>query len=123
MADDPATIGWATVALFYAARDVAHAVFAEEPGLGDPFRHPRNHSSIDLNDPGTNFAIKRHFRAVEIPYMDLYATGTGVRYEGLTVDVGLYGDMMSDFREVAAWAHRRLTDAGRTYFPEWIAGE
>lgn len=75
-------VPWAAVAIFYTAHELAHAVFAEDEGLHEQFRHPSNHSGVDVYRPGTNYTMRRHYRAVEPAYRTLYGTGTAVRYNG-----------------------------------------
>lgn len=120
MAGDPITLAWAGVVLFYAARDLAHAVFDQDPELQAAFRHPASHTNQDFANPGTNFVIKRHYRRVEKPYMDLYGIGLAVRYSGSQVTEEWWTGLVEDFRDVCRWAKDELTRAGRERLPEWL---
>lgn len=120
MACDPLTLSWASVVLFYAARDLAHAVFDQDRNLQAAMRHPESHTNQDLAKPGTNVVIKRHFRRIEGPYMDLYGSGLGVRYNGERITEKLWRELEEDFREVCDWAGHELTAAGRSVLPEWM---
>lgn len=120
LAADPETLAWAAVVLFYAARDIAHAVFDGEPGLPAVCRHPDSHANQDLAKPGTNTVVKRHFPMIRPSYMDLYATSLGVRYEGQNVDDDYFAGIKEDFQEVCRWAAQKLSDAGRRQLPDWL---
>lgn len=119
---DEDSLGWATVALFYAARDIVHAVFDADETLAAVCKHPESHANIDLNKPGTNTVIKRHYRAVEIPYMALYAVSRGVRYQGQIVGPSLWDESRQEFREICGWATQELRTARRVP-PDWLVAD
>ena len=117
---DPQTWAWSRVVLFYAARDIAHAVFAEEPGLAEACRHPRSHTNPDLAQPGTNAVINRHFRVISAQYLELYSVSTAVRYQGQSIDERTLADLNVTFDEVRQWASKLLRAAGRQQLPAWL---
>jgi hypothetical protein len=119
---DVGQLSWATVAYFYAAHDLAHAVFAIESGLRAEMRHPDSHTGVDLNRPGTNTVIKRHFPGIERPYMSMYATSLGVRYQGQQVSESRYLRQLAKLDEVKAWARRKLAENGCDV-PTWLEME
>lgn len=119
-ASDEESLGWAAVVLFYAARDLVHACFDADPHLPAVCRHPESHTNQDLHQPGTNSVVKRHYRAVAAPYMDLYAMSTGVRYKGQEVTEQQWQELFEDFRDICRWAALELVAAGR-YVPDWLS--
>lgn len=110
---------WAVVARFYVALDLAHAVFACDSGLREPCRHPKNHTDADLNRPGTNAVIKRHYRGVETAYMALYAASLGIRYQGQKVDRKVHDFNAAKLRDVTVWAAMNLAANGLAV-PDWM---
>lgn len=113
---------WAAVALLYSARDLAHAVFDADVTLKDPCRHPLNHTNVDPANPGTNVVIKRHYRAVEIPYMDLYSMSLAVRYRGQQLNASAIGELVEQWAAVGRWARKELVACGRASLPAWVPG-
>ena len=120
LSGDPETLGWAAVVLFYAARDLVHAVFDADPDLSEVCKHPTSHSNQELANPGTNTVLKRHYRSVATSYLDLYSISLGVRYEGRRVDVEMWHELMQDWDEVRRWASRHFVDWQRAA-PDWLA--
>lgn len=111
--------GWAAVAMFYVARDLAHAVFGCDPELRDEMRHPISHTDPDLTKPGTNTVIKRHYRVVEEEYLALFGVSLGVRYEGQHVNEALLNDCRRDLEGIMRWAAFQLRHASRDV-PDWL---
>lgn len=119
LAGDLDTLGWAAVVLFYAARDMVHAVFDADPDLAQVCRHPTSHTRQDLDAPGTNVVIKRHYRVFESPYMDLYGVSVGARYEGQQVTEALYAELRTDFADLEHQVVWHLNHWGCTV-PDWM---
>lgn len=118
MAGAELTRSWASVVLFYSARDIVHAVLDASPVLPAAFKHPMSHTNQDIKSPGTNVVVKRFHRQIEIAYMDLYATSTAVRYEGQRIDD--WPGLVADFNDICRYACSELRDAGRDV-PQWLA--
>lgn len=119
----PESRSWAAVALAYAAHQLLHAIFDCADGLTEPERHPENHTSQVLNNPGTNYVVRRRFQSVSTSYDDLYAVSRGVRYNGEHITPELWDELRNgDFLDVAAWANAELLKASRST-PEWLALE
>lgn len=116
----PRAAPWAAVVVFYTAHELAHAVFAADAGLRQPFQHPSNHSGQAHDKPGTNFTMKRHYRAIEADYTSLYASSTGVRYQGSKPNTAQVQDLIdNELACVRNWARQSLTAAGQVCKPQW----
>lgn len=90
------------------------AVFDADPYLPGVCQHATSHTNQDLANPGTNAVIKRHHRAVETDFLDLYGVSLGVRYEGQRISVEQYEGLKADFQQVCRWIARISTPgAGR----------
>lgn len=115
-------VSWAAVAIFYAAHELAHAVFAADDELHPQFRHPSNHSGVDLYKPGTNYTMRRHYSSVERAYRILYGTGTAVRYQGSRPGITRVRNLLdNELASVRRWARERLEHCGHrdldTFWP------
>lgn len=117
MSEDPLTLSWASVVLFYAARDIVHAVLDASSTLPAAHKHPESHTNQDLKRPGTNVLVKRFYPRISVPYMDLYAVSTGVRYEGSTIDD--WPGLLADFDDIRRCAVAELVQADRDV-PDWL---
>lgn len=105
---------WAVVAVFYAAHELAHAVFDADPVLHAPFRHPTNHSGADTKKPGTNFTMKRHFRTAESDYSTLYGYSTAVRYRGSKPKPEFVQELIdNELSQLRQWARAEMQGAGQ----------
>lgn len=119
LATDDDCRGWAAVVLFYAARDLVHAVLDADPDLPHVCRHPKSHTNQDPIKPGTNVVVKRHYRALEIQYMALYSTSLGVRYEGQLVNEQLWAETWAEFVDLCGTARWHLDSWDRA-IPTWL---
>ena len=115
----PETRSWAAVAAFYCAHQLVHAVLANETQLAEEMRHPESHgTSRDVL--GTSVLVARLYRAIDLAYLSLFATGKAVRYEGRRVSEREIRDLLdSDLPTVRAWARDRLMTQGRNPDEDW----
>lgn len=116
---DAKEFGWACVALFYSAHQLVHTIFDVDPGLRAEMRHPESHADPDLMSPGTNVVVKRHYRQVSVPYIDLFGTSTGIRYNGQVADESIWHDQLNNYKLIQQWTKQYLSAAGRD-MPEWL---
>jgi hypothetical protein len=116
----PETRAWAAVALFYSAHQLVHAVLDGESNLTEQLRHPTSHGTGPQGPLGTNTLVAQLYPRVDLHYKSLFATGKGVRYEGIQVTEQDFVDLRDhDYAEVAAWARLELEKHGRTLPPDW----
>jgi hypothetical protein len=111
---DPITRAWASVALFYAAHQLVHAVLDGEQSLAEDVRHPQSHGSGPTGPLGTNTLVARAYRGIDLHYRSLYYNGLAVRYNGAAVpEADFEAYMTVDYTAIAAWARSELTRHGR----------
>lgn len=117
---DEVTRAWGSVALFYSAHQLVHAVLDGETSLAEEMRHPQSHGSGPSGPLGTNTLVSRAYRVIDLHYKSLYGTGLAVRYSGATVSADDFEQYLTlDHAPIAAWARTELTRQGRTLQADW----
>lgn len=117
---DPVTRAWGSVALFYSAHQLVHAVLDGETSLAEEVRHPQSHGSSPSGPLGTSTLVARAYRSIDLHYKSLYGNGLAVRYSGGAVsDVDFEQYMTLDYAAIAARARSALTRHGRTLQDDW----
>jgi hypothetical protein len=98
---------WASVALFYSAMHLVHAVLPVQSAvrLAPAQQHPENHTGRDFLSEGTNVIVRTHFRPIDNMYKSLYQESLDVRYGSKVLTLAeAQGHVRYDLSPIADWA-------------------